>query len=202
MAKVYEIDGVIPVVSPTSFVHPDAILIGDVIIEAECYIGPAAVLRGDFGRIVVKRGANIQDTCVLHSFPEREVVVNEGGHIGHGAILHGCNIGENALVGMNSVVMDDVIIGKNAFVAACSFVKSKFIVPDNTLAAGSPARIIRELSDHEISWKTQGTEQYKELTLRSLDTLKAVTPLTDVEPNRPTLSNTNKHTTKNRDNIA
>lgn len=185
MAKIYSIDGVIPVVDPSSFVHPDAIIIGDVIIGRECYIGPAACLRGDFGRIVIGDKANIQDTCVLHSFPDREVTVEEGGHIGHGAVLHGCHVGKNALVGMNSVVMDGATIGENAFVAAMAFVKANFSVPANSLAAGMPAKVVRELSEQEILWKTNGTGEYQQLAQRSMASMVAVTPLTEVEAQRP-----------------
>ena len=124
MVKVYAIDGVVPVVPATSFVHPSATLIGDVIIGAECYIGPGASLRGDFGRIIVGDGCNIQDACVLHTFPDTEVVVEDWGHIGHGSVLHGCRVGRNSLIGMNAVVMDGVVIGEECIVAALSFVKA------------------------------------------------------------------------------
>lgn len=184
MAKVYGFEGVIPVVDPTAFVHPDAVLIGDVIIEAACYIGPGAALRGDFGRIRIERGANIQDNCVLHTFPDAEVRVGPGGHIGHGAILHGCQVGANALVGMHSVLMDGVEVGPNAFVGALSFVKSGQAVPANTLFAGQPARLVRELSEEEIGWKTRGTGIYQELAKRCLEGLVATQPLPAEEPGR------------------
>ncbi len=196
MAKIYAIDGVIPVVAPGCFIHPDAILIGDVIVEKDCYIGPAAVLRGDFGRITIRQRANIQDTCVVHSFPGREVIVEEGGHIGHGAVLHGCIIGSNALVGMNSVIMDEVIVGENAFIGAGSFVKSKFEIPPNSLVTGSPAKILRTLSEDEISWKRKGTQQYVELAQRSMASMKLVEPLAEIEPDRPTLKIGDGHVLK------
>ncbi len=185
MGHIYEIDGVIPVVHPHAFIHPEAVIIGDVIIGADCYIGPCACLRGDFGRIVIERGANIQDTCVVHSFPEEDTRVAPGGHIGHGAVLHGCHIKRNALVGMNAVVMDHAVVGENAFVAAMAFVKAGMQVPDNTLVAGTPARVIRELTDKEIGWKSEGTAQYQQLAVRSRNTLRPVTPLREVEPDRP-----------------
>ncbi|WP_028470676.1 phenylacetic acid degradation protein PaaY [Neptunomonas japonica] len=185
--KVYEIDGVTPVIDPTAYVHPTAVLIGDVIIGPRCYVGPAACLRGDFGRLVLKEGANIQDTCVMHGFPNSDTVVEEDGHIGHGAVLHGCVIKKNALVGMNAVVMDGAIVGESAIVAAMGFVKAKFEVPDRTLVAGSPVRIIRELSDKEIQWKSQGTAQYQDLAVRSLSTMREVEALTSVEPDRKRL---------------
>lgn len=185
--KVYEIDGVTPVIDPTAYVHPTAVLIGDVIIGPRCYVGPAACLRGDFGRLVLKEGANIQDTCVMHGFPNSDTVVEEDGHIGHGAVLHGCVIKKNALVGMNAVVMDGAVVGESSIVAAMAFVKAKFEVPDRTLVAGSPVRIIRELSDKEIQWKSQGTAQYQDLAVRSLSTMREVEALTAVEPDRKRL---------------
>ncbi len=185
--KVYQIDGVTPVIDPTAYVHPTAVLIGDVIIGPRCYVGPAACLRGDFGRLILKEGANIQDTCVMHGFPNSDTVVEEDGHIGHGAVLHGCTVKKNALVGMNAVVMDGAVVGESAIVAAMAFVKAQFEVPDRTLVAGSPARIIRELSDKEIEWKSQGTAQYQDLAVRSLSTMKEVDALTSVEPDRKRL---------------
>ncbi|WP_151703523.1 phenylacetic acid degradation protein PaaY [Nitrincola alkalilacustris] len=186
--KVYAIDGITPVVDPTAFVHPTAVLIGDVIIGPRCYVGPAACLRGDFGRLVLEEGANIQDTCVMHGFPGTDTIVEQDGHIGHGAVLHGCIIKRNALVGMNAVVMDGAVVGESAMVAAMAFVKAKFVVPDRTLVAGSPARIIRELSDQEIGWKELGTKQYQDLAIRSLNTMQEVEALTEVEPDRKRMS--------------
>jgi len=187
MARVYAIDNVIPVVDPSSFVHPDAILIGDVWIGPDCYIGPAACLRGDFGPIRIGRGCNIQDHCVLHTFPGRTLTVEDGGHVGHGAILHGCHIGANALVGMNAVVMDDVVVGANAFVGAMAFVKTGLEIPPATLVAGMPARIVRPLTQDEVDWKTRGTGEYVELARRSLRSLRPVSPLSQPEANRPQL---------------
>ncbi|MBR9829589.1 MAG: phenylacetic acid degradation protein PaaY [Oceanospirillales bacterium] len=186
--KVYSIDGITPVIDPTAFVHPSAVLIGDVIIGPRCYVGPAACLRGDFGRLVLKEGANIQDTCVMHGFPGTDTVVEEDGHIGHGAVLHGCVVKRNALVGMNAVIMDGAVVGESSIVAAMAFVKAKFEVPDRTLVAGSPARIVRELGEKEIAWKTAGTRQYQDLAVRSLNTMQAVEPLTEVEADRKRLS--------------
>jgi phenylacetic acid degradation protein len=176
----YEIDGFIPVVDPTAFVHPTAVLIGDVIVGAGCYVGPGASLRGDFGGIILEPGSNLQDNCVMHSFPGANALVEQDGHIGHGAILHGCTVKRNALVGMNSVVMDGAVVGEESFVAAQSFVKAKFEVPPRTLVAGTPAKIIRPLTDAEIAWKTKGTAEYQELARRSLATLRPCTPLAEV----------------------
>jgi len=181
---VYAIDGITPVVDPAAFVHPTAVLIGDVIIGAGCYVGPAACLRGDFGHIEVRAGANIQDTCVLHGFPGVGTIVEEDGHIGHGVVLHGCIVRRNALVGMNAVINDNAEIGESAIVAAMAFVKAKMIVPPRTLVAGIPARIVRELSDTELAWKVEGTDSYKELARRSLSTMRATAPLAAPEPGR------------------
>jgi phenylacetic acid degradation protein len=181
---VYSINGVTPVVDPAAFVHPSAVLIGDVIVAAGAYIGPAASLRGDFGHIEIRAGANIQDTCVLHGFPGEGTIVEEEGHIGHGAVLHGCVVKRNALVGMNAVINDNAIIGESAFVAAMAFVKAGMIVPPRTLVAGIPARIVRELTDTELAWKVEGTQSYQELTRRSLATMRSTAPLAAPEPNR------------------
>ncbi len=183
----YAIDGVRPVAHPSSFIHPTASIIGDVIIGAHCYIGPGASLRGDFGRMVIEEGANIQDTCVLHSFPRAECRVGPNGHIGHGAVLHGCVVEEAALVGMNAVLMDGVVVGESSIVAAMSFVKAGFEIPARCLAAGAPVRILRELKEQELEWKRTGTEDYHELARRSLASMVEVTPLPEIEDDRPEL---------------
>lgn len=188
MAKVYEIDGVIPVIDPTSFVHPDAVVIGDVIIGPCCYIGPCACLRGDLGRIMIGAGSNIQDACVIHSFPEVDVVVEEDCHVGHGAILHGCTIRSNALIGMNSVVMDRAVIGENSFVAAMSFVKSGMSAGANMLIGGVPAKEIRPLQEEEILWKSKGTMLYQRLAAHSIMSMREVVPLESVGPDRRRVS--------------
>lgn len=180
----YEIDGIRPVIDPAAFVHPTAIVIGDVIIGPRCYIGPAASIRGDFGRIVFEEGANLQDTCVVHGFPHADTVVEVDGHIGHGAVLHGCTVKRNALVGMNAVVMDEAVVGESAMVAACAFVKAAMVIPPRMLAAGIPAKILRELSADELEWKIAGTREYQQLAVRSLNTMREVQPLAAVEPDR------------------
>lgn len=182
--RVFAIDGIVPVVDPTAFVHPSAVLIGDVIIGPGCYVGPCASLRGDFGRLILERGANLQDTCVMHGFPGTDTVVEEDGHIGHGAVLHGCRVGRNALVGMNAVIMDNAVIGESSMVAASAFVKAGAHIPPRSLAAGMPAKVIRQLSDEEIAWKTEGTATYQDLTRRSLATMVACAPLSAVEADR------------------
>lgn len=181
---IYAIDGITPVVDPTAYVHPSAEIIGDVIIGPRCYIGPCACLRGDFGRLVIKEGANIQDTCVVHGFPGKDTVVEIDGHIGHGAVLHGCHIGRNALVGMNAVVMDGAEIGEESIVAASSFVKAAFKCEPRSLVVGSPAKVVKQVTDEQLAWKSQGTGEYHQLAVRCKNTLKEVEPLTEVEPNR------------------
>jgi phenylacetic acid degradation protein len=182
--KVYEINGVRPVVHPSAYVHPSAVLIGDVIVGPRCYIGPLASLRGDFGRLVMEEGANLQDTCVMHGFPEGDTVIEVDGHIGHGAVLHGCRVGRNAMVGMNAVVMDQAHVGAESIVAAMSFVKAGMVIPPRSMVMGMPARVLRSLTDEEIRWKSFGTQQYHELTVRSLGTMREVEALTEVEPDR------------------
>jgi phenylacetic acid degradation protein len=175
---VYSLEGVIPVVDPSAFVHPQAVLIGDVVIGPRCYVGPGASLRGDMGRIVIGSGSNVQDNCVLHTFPAKEVRLEEDAHIGHGTVLHGCTVRRQALVGINAVVMDDVIVGEQSLVGAASFVRAGFVVPPRTLVTGVPARVIRELTDEEIKWKAIGTREYQELTVRCLASLQECRPLT------------------------
>jgi len=182
--KVWSINGVTPVVDPSAFVHPSAVLIGDVLVGAGCYVGPSACLRGDFGRLEVRAGANIQDCCVLHGFPGTPTIVEEDGHIGHGAILHGCTVRRNALVGMNAVINDAAEIGESAIVAAMAFVKAGMVVPPRTLVAGIPARIVRDITTEELAWKIEGTGSYQELTRRSLATMVETEPLAVAEPHR------------------
>lgn len=175
----YEIDGVVPVVHPTAFVHPSAVLIGDVIVGAGCYVGPHASLRGDLGRIRVGDGANVQDSCVLHCFPDRETRVEANGHIGHGAVLHGCVIGGGTLIGIGAVVMDGVVVGAQALIGAQSFVPADTKIGDRMLVVGSPAKQIRQLSDKEVAWQSNGPRVYQEIAQRSLATMREVQPLAE-----------------------
>ena len=184
MPKVYSIDGIIPVVDPSAYVHPSAVLIGDVIVAARAYIGPGACLRGDFGRIVVEEGANIQDTCMLHGFPGKDTVVGAGATVGHGAVLHGCVVRRGALIGMNCVVNDNAEVGEDAVVAALAFVKAEAKVPARSLVAGIPARVLRELAPEEMQWKKDNMHLYQQLAVRSAATMQEVEALTRVEPNR------------------
>ena len=187
MVKVYSIEGVIPVVHPDAFVHPTAVLIGDVIIGPGCYIGPGASLRGDFGRIVIAEGSNVQDNCIIHGFPQKETVLEQGAHVGHGAILHCCQVRENALVGMGAIVMDDAEIGKNSYVAAQAFVPAGMNVPEGHLVAGIPATVRREVTEEEIAWKKMGTEEYQRLARRCLQSMQEVDALSEIEADRPKL---------------
>jgi phenylacetic acid degradation protein len=183
----YSLEGVVPVVDTSAYVHPTAVLIGDVIVGPGCYVGPCASLRGDFGRIVLERGANVQDNCVIHGFPDQDTVVEENGHIGHGAVLHSCVVRRDALVGMNAVVMDEAEVGESAIVAACAFVPAGMKVPARSLVAGVPARVRRQLGDEEIAWKQEGTRTYQDLTRRCLASLVEVQPLAAAQENRPRL---------------
>jgi len=185
--KVYEIDGIVPVVDPTAFVHPSAVLIGDVVVGPGAYIGPCASLRGDFGRLFIGAGANVQDCCVMHGFPGSDTIVEENGHIGHGAILHGCIVRRNGMVGMNAVVMDNAVVGESAIVAAQSFVKAGMEIPPRMLAGGVPAKVMRELTALEMAWKIEGTSVYHDLVRRCHGTLREVEALTAVEPDRKRL---------------
>lgn len=180
----YAIDDLTPVVDPTAYVHPTAVLIGDVIVGPGCYVGPNASLRGDFGRIVMRAGSNVQDCCVMHGFPGADTVVEEDGHIGHGAILHSCVVRRGALVGMNAVVMDEAVVGEEAFVAAGAFVRAGMTIEPRTLVAGVPAKPVRALTAEEIAWKKEGTATYQRLAQRSLMTMKEVAPLPAEEPDR------------------
>jgi phenylacetic acid degradation protein len=185
--KTYAIDGVVPVIDPTAFVHPDAVLIGDVVVGAGCYVGPCASLRGDFSRLILEDGCNVQDNCTLHSVPGFDLVIGRDGHIGHGAIIHSAHIGANAMVGINAVIMDYATIGESSIVAAMSFVKTGAKIPPKHLVAGVPARILRELTDDDLAMKTESTRQYHQLACRSLATLVEAEPLTKFDPERKRL---------------
>lgn len=157
----YEFKGFRPVVHKSSFVHPQATVTGNVIIGKKCYIGPGAALRGDWGQIIIEDGCNVQENCTIHMFPGVTVLLKEGSHIGHGAIIHGAEIGKNCLVGMNAVVMDNVTLGDECIVGALTFVKEGEIIPERSLVAGNPGKIIKRVSDEMIKWKTKGTRIYQ-----------------------------------------
>jgi carbonic anhydrase/acetyltransferase-like protein (isoleucine patch superfamily) len=181
----YEFKGFKPVVHPSAFVHPQAAVTGNVIIGKDVYIGPGAAIRGDWGGIVIEDGCNVQENCTIHMFPGVEVRLSKGAHIGHGAIIHGAQIGENCLIGMNSVIMDNVIIEKECIVGALSFVKADTRIQSRSLVVGNPAKIIKKVSDEMISWKTKGTQLYQKLPQECFDSLIECQPLRELDPNRP-----------------
>jgi phenylacetic acid degradation protein len=185
LAKVYSFQGLVPVIDPTAFVHPDAVLIGDVIIGAGVFVGPGAALRGDFGRLVIEQGSNFQDNCIMHGTPGTDTVVEQDGHIGHGAVLHGCRVRRNALVGIKSVILDGAVVGEDAFVAAGAVVRAGFEVPAGMLAAGVPARVVRPVGEDDRQWKREATLLYQELARLSLASLRPAEPLSAPEPDRP-----------------
>lgn len=186
----YAFEGLIPVVHPEAYVHPSAVLIGDVIVGAGVYVGPLASLRGDYGRLILEAGSNLQDGCIMHGYCDTDTVVRENGHIGHGAILHGCVIGRDALVGMNSVIMDGAMIGDESIVAAMSFVKAGFTGAARQLLVGTPVRVVRDVSEQELYWKRLNTQEYQDLAVRCRASLRETSPLTAVEANRPRLKGT------------
>lgn len=177
---IYQFREYIPVVHETSFVHPLAAVTGNVIIGKNCYIGPGAAIRGDWGQIILEDGVNVQENCTVHMFPGKSITLKESAHIGHGAIIHGANIGRNVLVGMNTVIMDDAEIGEESIVGAMAFVKAETKIPRRSLVVGNPARVIKEVSDEMIAWKTKGTELYQQLPTDCHESLKEVEPLREV----------------------
>ncbi|MBS1616340.1 MAG: transferase hexapeptide repeat family protein [Bacteroidetes bacterium] len=181
----YAFKSFIPVVHPSAFVHPQAVVTGNVIIGKDCYIGPGAALRGDWGGIVLEEGCNVQEHCTIHMFPGVTVLLQSGAHIGHGAIVHGAQIGKNCLVGMNSVLMDEAIIGDESIIGALSFIPAKMQVPRRSLVVGNPGKVIKEVSDEMIAWKTAGTRLYQQLPADCHETLIACAPLNELPANRP-----------------
>lgn len=181
----YEFKGFKPVVSPSSFIHPNASVTGNVIIGKDVYVGPGAAIRGDWGAIVIEDGCNIQENCTVHMFPGITVILKEGSHIGHGAIIHGAVIGRNCLVGMNSVIMDNAELGDECVVGALSLVKADEKIPPRSLLVGNPARIIRTVSEEMVKWKTEGTALYRRLPAEMHESWKPCEPLSEVEANRP-----------------
>lgn len=182
---IYAFKGFIPVVDPTSFVHPQAVVTGNVIIGKHCYIGPGAALRGDWGGIVIEDGCNVQENCTIHMFPGVTVRLEAGAHIGHGAIIHGATIGANAMVGMNAVVMDDVKVGAGCIIGALAFIKAGIELAPRSLVVGNPARIVGEVSDEMLEWKTKGTQLYQSLPADLHATLEPCEALTEVPSDRP-----------------
>ncbi len=182
---VYEFQGYKPVIHESAFVHPQAAVTGNVIIGKNVYIGPGAAIRGDWGKIIIEDGCNVQENCTIHMFPGTTVLLKESAHIGHGAIIHGATIGRNAMVGMNAVIMDDVEIGDECIVGALSFIAAETIVPNRKIIVGNPAKIIKDVSDEMIAWKTKGTALYQQLPKDCYDSLKVCEPLREIEIDRP-----------------
>ena len=183
---IYSFKGYIPVVHESSFVHPLAAVTGNVIIGKNCYIGPGAAIRGDWGEIILEDGVNVQENCTVHMFPGKSIVLKESAHVGHGAVIHGANLGKNCLIGMNTVIMDDAQIGDECIVGAMSFVKANTVFPERSLILGNPAKVIKEVSDEMISWKTKGTKLYQQLPADCFESLQEVEPLREVTKDRPT----------------
>jgi len=181
---IYEFNGYKPVIDPSAFVHKEATIIGNVIIGKNVYIGPGASLRGDWGQITIEDGCNVQDNCIIHIFPGKDVVLQKNAHVGHGAIIHGANIGKNTLIGMNAVVMDDANVGDECIVGALCFVKGEMQIPNRKIVVGNPAQIKGDVSDDMINWKTKGTELYQQLPKECAELMKECTPLKEIEENR------------------
>ena len=182
---VYSFKGFVPVVHESSFIHPQASVIGNVIIGKDVYVGPSAVIRGDWGGIVIEDGCNVQENCTVHMFPGKTITLKEGAHIGHGAIIHGANVGRNCLVGMNAVLMDDVELGDECIVGALSFLKAGMQIPARKMVVGNPAQIVKDVSDDLIGWKTKGTQLYQQLPKDCFETMMEVEPLREIPADRP-----------------
>ena len=182
---IYQFLDFIPVVHSTAFVHPQANVTGDVTVGPHCYIGPGAVLRGDWGRIVLEEGVNVQENCTVHLSPKTETRLKKMAHVGHGAIIHGGTLGENVLIGMNAVVMDNVEVGEGSIVGALAFVPQNTVIPPRSIFVGNPGKVVKQVTDEMLKWKTEGTKLYMELPKQCQDTLKEVEPLKELEPGRP-----------------
>jgi phenylacetic acid degradation protein len=182
---IYEFNGYRPVVHKSSFVHPQAAVTGNVIIGENVYIGPGAAIRGDWGEIIIEEGCNVQENCTIHMFPGTTVRLHKGAHIGHGAIIHGATIGKNCLVGMNAVIMDNVLLGDECIVGALTLITADTIIPNRKVVVGNPGKVVKDVSDKMISWKTKGTELYQQLPKECHDTLKECEADTMVSPFRP-----------------
>jgi phenylacetic acid degradation protein len=182
---IYEFNGYIPVVHPSSFVHPQAAVTGNVIIGKDVYIGPGAAIRGDWGEIIIEDGCNVQENCTIHIFPGKTVTLQTGAHIGHGAIVHGASVGKNTLIGMNAVLMDDAVIGDECIVGALCFVPAEMQIPNRKIVVGNPAKIIKDLSDDMLEWKTRGTELYQRLPGEMQTSFRACEPLQEIPKDRP-----------------
>ena len=182
---IYEFNGFRPIIHESSFIHPNAAVTGNVIIGKNVYVGPGAAIRGDWGEIIIEDGCNVQENCTIHMFPGVTVLLKEGAHIGHGAIVHGGTIGRNCLIGMNSVIMDRVEIGDECIIGALTMVPADMIIPARKVVVGNPAKIIKDVSDEMIAWKTKGTQLYQALPAELFASLKPCEPLREIPKNRP-----------------
>lgn len=182
---IYSFNGFIPVIHESSFIHPQAAVTGNVIIGKNCYVGPGAAIRGDWGKIIIEDGCNVQENCTIHMFPGVTVWLKENAHIGHGAIVHGAVIGRNCLVGMNSVIMDNVELGDESIVGALTLIKEGEKIPGRSIVIGNPGKIVKEVSDEMINWKTKGTELYQSLPKDMFEQFKPVDPLRQIPDNQP-----------------
>lgn len=182
---VYAFGGFVPVVHESSFIHPQAAVTGNVIIGRDVYVGPGAAIRGDWGGVVIGDGCNVQENCVIHMFPGTTVVLEENAHMGHGAIVHGGRIGRNTLVGMNAVIMDDVVIGSECIIGALTFVPAKMVIEPRKVVVGNPARVVKDVTDEMIKWKTEGTRLYQSLPGSMRESWRETKALREVQANRP-----------------
>ena len=185
MANIFSFDGFTPVVHVSAYVHENATVTGNVIIGENVYIGPGAAIRGDWGEIIISNGCNVQENCTVHMFPGLQVLLEEDAHIGHGAVIHGAKIGRNALVGMNAVIMDNARIGEGAIIGALTFVPQDMVVPARKIAVGNPAKIVKDVTDEMLAWKSQGTALYQALPAELAKSLKATEPLREIPQDRP-----------------
>lgn len=183
--NIFEFEGYKPVIHDSAFVHPNATVTGNVVIGKNVYVGPGAAIRGDWGGIVIHDGCNVQENCTIHMFPGVTVVLEEDAHIGHGAIIHGARIGRNSLVGMNAVIMDNVTVGPECIVGALCFVPAEMQIPGRKVVVGNPARIVKDVSDEMLAWKSEGTHLYQQLPEQLRKTLRSCDPLREVPANRP-----------------
>ena len=183
--SIYEFNGYKPVIHESSFIHPNATVTGNVIIGKNVYVGPGAAIRGDWGEIIIEDGCNVQENCIIHMFPGVTVLLKEAAHIGHGAIIHGATIGKNVLVGMNAVVMDNVVVGDGCIIGALTFVPEGMQIPERKVVVGNPAKIIKDVSDEMLEWKTRGTQLYQQLPAELYATLKPCEPLREIPKERP-----------------
>jgi len=182
---IYEFNGFIPVVHESAFIHPQATVTGNVFIGANVYVGPGAAIRGDWGKIVIEDGCNVQENCTIHMFPGVEVRLCENAHVGHGAIIHGATLGRNCLIGMNAVIMDEVVVGDECIIGALTFIPAKMMIPARKVVVGNPAKIIKDVDDDMIKWKSKGTALYQKLPEACRSSLRITLPLKEAEPNRP-----------------